>query len=666
MMLFKLCLKNIKKSIKDYSIYFVTLVIAVCIFYVFNSIEAQESMLSLTKQKQEMVKALVLSIDYVSVFVSVILGFLIIYSNNFLVKRRKKEIGLYLTLGMSKRKVSTILVIETLIVGAISLVVGLLLGIGLSQFISIFTARLFEADMSKFTFIFSFASLTKTILYFSIIFILVMIFNIVSLSRYKLIDLLNAKKKNEKVRVKNKVVTFITFALSIASLSYAYHILFTNGLMSLDGTTLRMLIFGAIGTFLLFLSLSGFLLRTIELNKKLYFKGLNMFTLKQINNKVNTSVISTTIISLMLLLTIGILSGSMSLASVFNNNLKENNLSDFTVYSDHSNEGTYKFDNITESEAFDKYVNKHITYNLYHIETINIDSLLTSDSLKELKEEYGENIITTNSIPIMSETDYNKLVTFYNKKDLVYDLKDDEYLVLANIEQVIKYYSPYVNDDGIINIGSTSLTPAKKIIEIPVQNGISDSNDGVIVVSDNFILNNELDRTIVLGNYNKSSNMDLVDDEFTKALSETNYNFLATKFDMEAASVGTKSIVTFLGLYLGIIFAVSSATVLAIGQLSESSDNKERYKILKQIGADNKMIRKSLFTGIAISFILPLVVALVHSYFGLSELNSLIKMIGEIDLTSNIIITTLFIVIVYGGYFFATYLCSRNIIEDKR
>ena len=667
-MLFNLCLKNIKKSIKDYSIYFVTLVIAVCIFYVFNSIEAQESMLSLTKQKHEMVKALIVSINYVSVFVSVILGFLIIYSNNFLVKRRKKEIGLYLTLGMSKRKVSTILVLETLLVGAISLVVGLLVGVGLSQFISIFTARLFEADMSKFTFIFSLSSLTKTVMYFSIIFILVMIFNIVSLSRYKLIDLLNAKKKNEKIRVKNKLVTFITFALSIASLSYAYHILFTNGLISLDGTTLKMLIAGAVGTFLLFLSLSGFLLRTIELNKKIYFKGLNMFTLKQINNKVNTSVVSTTIISLMLLLTIGILSGSMSLASVFNNNLKENNLSDFTVYSDYSNEGVYEYDakTITSSEVFDKYVNNYAVYNLYYIESISISSLLTNDSLNELKEEYGENISVTNNIPIMSETDYNKLMTFYNKKDLVVSLKDDEYLVLANVDQVIKYYSPFIKENGKISIDNISLSPARKIVEIPIQNGISDSNDGVIVVSDYLLANREVDRTAVVGNYNKSSAMDLVDEEFSDSISEVNYNYFSTKLSMEASSVGTRSIVTFLGLYLGIIFAVSSATVLAIGQLSESSDNKERYKILKQIGADNKMIRKSLFTGIAISFMLPLVVALVHSYFGLSELNSLIKMFGDIDLTSNIIITTLFIVIVYGGYFFATYLCSRNIIEDKK
>ena len=220
-MLFKLSLKNIKKSIKDYSIYFFTLVFAVAMFYMFNSIDAQQSMLELNSSKEDLIKSLVFIIGYISVFVSVILGFLIVYSNNFLIRKRKKEIGLYFTLGMSKRKVSWILVVETIIIGVFSLIIGLLFGIFLSQFISILTAKLFEVNMSNFKFIFSVGAFTKTLIYFGLIFILVMIFNLVTLSRYKLIDLLNASKKNEKVKFRNKFVTLITFILSIVLIGYA-------------------------------------------------------------------------------------------------------------------------------------------------------------------------------------------------------------------------------------------------------------------------------------------------------------------------------------------------------------------------------------------------------------------------------------------------------------
>ena len=155
MSLFKLAFRNIKKSIKDYSIYFITLVIAISIFYLFNSLDSQTAMLALNESTKKMVQALVNVISSLSIFVAIVLGFLIVYANNFIIKRRKKEIGIYLMLGMSNVKVSMILVLETILVGIISLITGILIGIGLSQLVSVFVAKLFEADMTKFSFVFS-------------------------------------------------------------------------------------------------------------------------------------------------------------------------------------------------------------------------------------------------------------------------------------------------------------------------------------------------------------------------------------------------------------------------------------------------------------------------------------------------------------------------------
>lgn len=195
MMLYKISLNNIKKSIKDYAIYFFTLILGVAIFYTFNSIESQTVMLNVSKNTHDIIKLLTTVLDGISVFVSFVLGFLIIYATRFLIKRRKKEFGIYMTLGMSKTKISKILVIEKIIIGILSLGVGLLVGFVTSQGMSIVVANMFNANMKKFEFVFSTSAMLKTLLYFGIIYILVIIFNTFSVSRCKLIDLINASKK---------------------------------------------------------------------------------------------------------------------------------------------------------------------------------------------------------------------------------------------------------------------------------------------------------------------------------------------------------------------------------------------------------------------------------------------------------------------------------------
>ena len=181
-MIAKLSLKNIKKSMKDYAIYFFTLVLGVAIFYIFNSIDSQTVMLNINSRKEDIISLLTRLLSATSVFVSFILGSLIIYASRFLIKRRNKEFGVYLTLGMSKRKISFILFLETLLIGFISLGAGLILGVFASQLMSILVAKMFDADMSKFQFVFSFSALIKTCIYFGIMYFIVMIFNTIIIS----------------------------------------------------------------------------------------------------------------------------------------------------------------------------------------------------------------------------------------------------------------------------------------------------------------------------------------------------------------------------------------------------------------------------------------------------------------------------------------------------
>src|SRR5690554_3140664 len=221
-MFFKIAINNVKRSFKDYFIYFLTLTFGVCIFYSFNTIEAQNSMLEMGKSTAEFMSTLNALIAGASVFVAFILGGLIAYANNFLIKKRKRELGIYMTLGMSKGKISKILIIETILIGLISLVVGIILGIIVSQGLSIITAKLLAVNIIKYKFIISVNAVIKSAVYFGIIFILVMILNQRTISKYKLIDMLNASKKNEKIRINNPFLSIVVFLISVATLVMAY------------------------------------------------------------------------------------------------------------------------------------------------------------------------------------------------------------------------------------------------------------------------------------------------------------------------------------------------------------------------------------------------------------------------------------------------------------
>ncbi|MGL5379259.1 FtsX-like permease family protein, partial [Clostridium sp.] len=284
-MLHKLSIRNVKRSFRDYIIYFLTLTLGVSFFYIFNSIEAQQFILDLSMTQQFIMEEAMIGLEVVSLFVSFILGFLILYANQFLVKRRKKELGIYKTLGMSNWKISNMFLMETLVVGLFSLISGLILGIVLSQGFSVLISSLFNAEILNYTFVFSVEATLKTMLFFSIIFIIVIIFNIVSISRLSLLDLIYGSKKNEIIKLKNQKVKFIVFVVSIVMILVSYVGLIYFGIS--DGL-IYIYIFTStivVGTFLLFFSLASFVLSVISAKKDFYLKDLNMFLVRQVGSK---------------------------------------------------------------------------------------------------------------------------------------------------------------------------------------------------------------------------------------------------------------------------------------------------------------------------------------------------------------------------------------------
>lgn len=659
MSLFKLAFRNIKKSIKDYSIYFITLVIAISIFYLFNSLDSQTAMLALNESTKKMVQALVNVISSLSIFVAIVLGFLIVYANNFIIKRRKKEIGIYLMLGMSNVKVSMILVLETILVGIISLITGILIGIGLSQLVSVFVAKLFEADMTKFSFVFSSDALIWSVISFSLIYVIVTTFNLITLNRFKLIDLLSAKRKNEKVRIKNNWLILIIFIISLITIGYAYKLLYDRAILIVGNDFIKMIILGSLGTFLFFLSVSGFLLKVISLRKKLYYKDLNIFILKQVSNKINTHVVSTTVISLMLLLTIGILSASLSLANAMNESFSSNTPYDFSAATNEIK----NIDELTNSKDYQSIVAKSFQY-----QSIIFDDLTYSDFISQNNDLYlNMDYLKQESIMAIKESDFNKLMELANKDNQKVELSDNQYILVSTLPMSLEYYNQFIKDNGTIQIANNTLnSKLDHVLELSITN--SNGNQGFVVVSDNVAkkYGHVEGITYLVGNY--ENNKEVCEEKFNKMMEtyrlDQSFIDIYTKIELKSAGIGSSAMFTFVGLYLGIVFAIASGTVLAIEQLSEAADNKERYRIINQLGASKPMVNRSLFIQIGIAFMFPLAVALIHSLVGLNEINHIISLTANIDIGDNILITALFIIVAYGGYYFATYLASNRIINE--
>ena len=723
-MLFKLSFRNITRSIKDYAIYFFTLVLGVTLFYVFNSVGSQAAVLELNNSRKLIVDLLTKILSGMSILVVFILGALIIYASRFLIKRRNKEFAIYLTLGMSKRKISRLLFFETLMIGVISLGVGLLLGIGASQLISVLIAKLFEANMDKFTFVFSEKAFFDTILYFGLIYLIVIFFNTVIVGRLKIIELLQGSKKSEKAFLKNPLLRAIVFVVSASVLGYAYWWV-NNDKVSLMDRVYNLLwpvIAGVVATFLIFWSLSGLIMEIVTRSKKFYFKGLNSFVFRQISSKVNTAVVSMSLISLLLFLTISILSLCFSINESMKKELAYNTpvdamteLTDYlAVYGSNSSVGYLShmskdqekaalatsqdymkkslYQNmIDRSPDLAKDIKDHLELNVYADSSFTYGQILPSGVMTGIVEAS----ISKATVPLVRVSDYNKLAKFYHRDEI--HLKDDQYQFLADYKTMAEILDKALTANTQIKYHNFTLNPvAKKHQEGFITSSGFKSNIGILIVPDNVITDQPIGTQALLMNYNLNSSRtaEQIDEDLRKAFDLGDLSvevttseeeaqkavssdrkadrpsgvaiYFYTKLLVKAASVGMQAIATFVGFYLGIIFLISSAAILALKQLSESSDNTEKYAALRRLGASNKMLNRALFVQIAIFFIAPLLIGIIHSIFGIMFASSIIEIFGSDGLLASIPMTVSMIVLIYGGYFLLTYISSKRIISEKQ
>ena len=658
-MYFKLAFKNIKKSYKNYVIYFLTLIFGICIFYTFNSIESQSVMMELNEQKQSAFMMAEQLMGYFSVFIAFVLGFLIVYANNYLIKRRKKEFGIYMTLGMENGSLSKMIFLETLFIGAISLGIGVVLGIMLSQALSVLTAYMFQVDLTKFQFVFSPLGFKRTVLCFSIIYLVVLIFNFISVRKIKLIDLLTASKRNEKPTIKNLWVSVILFLVSVGILGIAYYKVIHDGIAFASFNALGLpILLGCIGTFIFFYSLTGFFLKVIQGNKKFYLRDLNMFVMKQISSKINTTFVSLSFICLMLFLAICTFSGGLGINRAINADLKDLTKFDVTFW---SNSGE-NIENLLKEKNIDiSNIAKEDSNMVMYDSGVKYSNFLSKEGMTAMKNYFP--VANDNDILVIGEKGYNNTLKLLGKEPV--NLKENQYLAVGNIDEMKKWVNESLENGKKINIsGKTLETENKKYENINLYNFTMKGDILIFVVKDSLLEGlkpvSSRFNMMLKDNSNTKEELENVRDQLVES-----QVYSITKKEIYDNAAGLGATMAYLGIYLGLIFIITSAVVLAIQQLTESTDNVERYRLLKEIGVDQKMINKAIFTQVGVYFMLPLSLAIVHSIVGLKISSTIVGVFGNASIMPNIIITAIIFVIIYGGYFLATYLGAKKNINER-
>lgn len=672
-MYFRLAVKNVKKSFRDYMIYFLTLAFAICLFYSFNSFQAQQAVMELSQSQHEIIESVQGLIKTLSMFVAVILGFLIIYANNFLIKRRKKELGLYTLLGMPKHHISRVLVYETFMIGLLSLIAGLLAGLFVSQLLTIITANLFEAALN-YSFIFSTDATKMTIIAFAMIFFIIMIFNIFILNRYQLIDLLTADKKNETLKAKNIYLSILMFLLSLVILGFTYWYALSEGMNAL----MQLQIIapaGIIGTILFFMALSGFLLKFVQSSKKLYYRKLNMFVLRQINASINSNFVSMSIVCIMLLFSIGALATGTNLNRTINSTIQLATPFDcsYGVYDSAYNDKDYLIDlsNLKEDLKID---NRDIQEE-YFIHDYRSDITFASfkpyvdDSVvpdDQFEEEFE--VIPLSEMNIMRKVYGLEPLTLkpgealmFTSSELIRDVVDD--IVVEQPTFTLYGHSLRLRGERpeMINLGTT-LNTSTTLIGVCVADELIPADAELYSMYWNVNLKDGVDQEQFsemvnqrVSEYNKTND----GEESKQYMPSASTSAQAVQENSKGLSV----IMTYIGLYLGLIFLLASAVILALQQLSQATDNKHRYQILNKIGAEKRMISQSVFLQLSIYFFMPLLLAIVHSVVGIQVVNSIVVVFGKSDLFLSSLVTGGMILLIYGAYFLFTYFGYRHILE---
>ena len=724
-MLCKLAWGNVRRAGRDYLVYLLTLTLGVTVFYAFNTISMQVDIAGIDEEGLAQVMGSMLG--YLTYFLAGVMAFLMVYANNFIMKRRKKEFGLYQVLGMGRGRVAMIMALETVIVSVVAFVAGIVLGVGLSQLMTFFTASLFKTQIANFHFFFSVHAFNLTLVCMLVMFVLTLLLNLRAVRRTKLIELMGAERRNESIKTRNPWIAIAIFAVGVVLAGVAYYRLLRDGFpltatdsklqeaMNQFGITTAMV---TVGTFALFWGLSGMLIKLLQSLRGVYWRGLNMFIVRQLAAKVNTVCFSMGVIAMLLFLAITSVTCGMSIANVMNENLERYTPADMSqtyVYYTPDRLDYYK-EYVNPSEA-DRMVLADTTVDLYPAwhgkgksadnndengkkvniadvagEHVQIDSYLSypfggsspSVSAGEMCKTMGEKLPKTfgGSKPdaiglfVTPASQYNKLRQMMGEEPV--SIGRDQYLLTCDMGgELIDLYTKYMAGGHALTLGGHTLKPATDKSDedtAAIANSAMGSNPGTVVVADELLsqLNLQPCSSSLLVNYkqgmdtaeaDESIEYTVLDNLLVDGKEPGSWGIFITRSEMYTQAAQMNGLISYLAIYIGFVLVVACAAILSIQQLSNVADGSRSYRVLAQIGCDDRQIRHSVMAQQAVFFLFPLAVGLAHSFVALKVIIELVSIFGNMSIGGTVGLTCAIFLAAYGGYFLVTYLMSTGMVR---
>ena len=725
-MLCKLAWGNVRCAGRDYLVYLLTLTLGVTVFYAFNTISMQVDIAGIDEEGLAQVMGSM--IGYLTYFLAGVMAFLMVYANNFIMKRRKKEFGLYQVLGMGRGRVATIMALETVIVSVVAFVAGIVLGVGLSQLMTFFTASLFKTQIANFHFFFSVHAFNLTLACMLVMFVLTLLLNLRAVRRTKLIELMGAERRNESIKTRNPWIAITIFAVGVVLVGVAYYRLLRDGFpltatdsklqeaMNQFGITTAMV---TVGTFALFWGLSGMLIKLLQSLRGVYWRGLNMFIVRQLAAKVNTVCFSMGVIAMILFLAITSVTCGMSIASVMNENLERYNPVDVSqtyVYYTPDTLDYYK-EYVNPSDEADRMVLADTTVDLYPAwhgkdksadnndetgkkvniadvagEHVQIDSYLSypfggsspSVSAGEMCKTMGEKLPKAfgGSKPdaiglfVTPASQYNKLRQMMGEEPV--SIGRDQYLLTCDMGgELIDLYTKYMAGGHALTLGGHTLKPATDKSDedtAAIANSAMGSNPGTVVVADELLsqLNLQPYSSSLLVNYKQGMDTTEVDESIEYTVLDNllvdgkepgSWGIFITRSEMYTQAAQMNGLISYLAIYIGFVLVVACAAILSIQQLSNVADGSRSYRVLAQIGCDDRQIRHSVMAQQAVFFLFPLAVGLAHSFVALKVIIELVSIFGNMSIGGTVGLTCAIFLAAYGGYFLVTYLMSTGMVR---
>lgn len=676
-MLAKLAFGNMRKLLHDYAVYFLTLVLGVAVFYAFNTMSVQGDFLR--GDVGETLSQVGQILDGLTVFLAVILGFLMVYANNFLMRRRKKELGLYQVLGMRTGQVNVVLALETLLVAAVSFGVGIALGVLVSQVLLFVTARMFATTVQHFSFFFSTDAFMLTLACFGVIFVVMMLFNWITLRRVRLIDLMSSARQNEKQFVRRLPLSIVLTAAGLVLMGVADWRLIRDGFPmdnSMQGGFIITTIMVAVGTFVFFYGLAGTLTALLTHMRGFYWRDLHMFTTRQIASRVNTTALSMGVIALILFLAMTAMTTGMSICNTLNAMVEKG-----TPYS--ASISVLPMDPVADPIDLEAEVAKvgidlsavgsHATV---RIAVIPSELEGATSTFQRISELTGETIPKGFEHAMVGEvvslSDYNAARALLGMEPV--SLADGQYLLLCNMDQVEPFVNGGLEKGFSVTVGDVTLTPARATViddasAVLQDNGLG-ANPGTFVVADDLAASLPTYQQVIDVMYagpteEGDAALKGLEERLSDSLGERSaLTTVDTVTSVLADGTTTTGLISYMAIYIGFVLVIACAAILAIQQLSNASDSAGSYRTLSELGCSERLIFGSLRAQVAIAFALPLAVGLAHSLCAISVVNELVSAFGYSDALDGMTLGLVLFALVYGGYLALTYRMAHGIVRS--